>query len=138
MTITAALIKQTPDELAYLLSHDGQAGNALVLDNAQMAGDLIAGPLAEVNGLGVDTREDPNTQAIARRDMLGDATGATIMTGRPHAECTIQARSGGLVWGVDADEDAVTQRRHELNITTSAEGPVDAILRIKFQHSLTR
>jgi len=138
VTITAALIKQSADELAYLLTHDGVAGNALVLDNATLAADLIAGPLAEVNGLGVDTREDPNTQAIARRDMLGDGTGATDLTDLPHCECSIQARVAGLVWGVDADEDAVTQRRHELNITTDDAGPVTAILRIKFQHSLTR
>lgn len=141
MAYTVTLVKATPNELQYLINTDGNPG-ALVLDNATMAADLVAGDLRQLNGLGVDTREDPNTQAIARRDMLGDDAGGNPanMANLGHAKVLITKRAGiDVNWQVDADVDGVSPRRHELNIlATAGAGAADIYLSIKFCHSLTR
>lgn len=142
------LVKQTPHELAYLLEAETN-DDGVTLTNAQMVADLVAGPMARsVHGLNFDA-PSPNSQLAARQDMLGNPPVGVDLTDYPHCEVTIQPRDavevGGqpLTWGVDADQDAVSPLRHELNFSAVAATEIGgatafAIARIKFQHSLTR
>ncbi len=140
MAVTFTLTKQTPNALAYLLTHDAGGGDAVVIDNASMVADLVAGPLRTVPGL--NSNVNPNSQALGRQHMLGDASAIGAgqdLTNIPHCRCTIAPRDGLVVnWLVDADTDGVSAQRYELNIATSGGVAGNAILLIEFVHSLLR
>ena len=143
MAITFTLTKQTPNALAYLFTQDGGAGTVVTIDNASMVADLIAGPLSTVPGLNSDV--NPNSQALGRQHMLGDASAIGAgqdLTNIAHCACFVQQRTGAggvvLAWDCDADVDGVSPNRYELIINSSAVTASSAILLIKFQHSFTR
>lgn len=134
MTISAALVKATPNELQYLVTHDGNAGDALALTNAVMAADLVAGPLKDLVA-GLDSDQAANSQALARKAMLGDGADVDFN----HAKVSIDQRSGLITaMTVDADVDGVSALRNELNIASTSAVAGTAYLRIEFEHSLTR
>jgi len=147
VAVTFVLAKVTVNELAYLVSHDGAGGNAVVIDNAQMVADLqaaaLGGPLFEVPGLVVDG-PNPNSTALARQHMLGDASGlaSQVLANVPHCCCSFIGRNspggGTLSWDVDADVDGVTGSRYELNILATPAAGSSALLRIHFQHTYVR
>lgn len=135
MTISATLVKSTPHVLLYLLEQDGQNGDVtLFLDNATMVADLSAGPLREMEALGMDIA-GPSSQAACRKFMLGD--GATVNTN--HAHCSTQPQIAPLesTWAVDAEVDDVNPQRAKLHIVSQLVAGT-AYLRIEFEHSLTR
>jgi hypothetical protein len=137
MAVAAAVGGSTPYSLNYLITHNGAAGNTLVLTNAQMLADILGnanhGPLKEL----LERVFNPNSQDIARQRMLGQTAAAgSRLNERAHCEVSITARDGTTVWLVDADVDAVAAGNFELNITgTAAAGT--AVLKIKFQHTFT-
>lgn len=140
MAVTAALAKATPNCLEYLVTHDGAGGDALVLDNATLLGDALAGPLREL----LTEVFNPNSQAIARARMLGDASGLADqdLTNIPHCYCYFTPRSHAAAAAsscvVDADTDAVDATNFELNLQMTTGIAATALLKIEFQHTLDR
>lgn len=135
MAVTLALVKTTPNSLQYAATQDGAAGTTVVLTNAVMVADSIAGPLREL----LTTDTSPNAQAAQRAALLGDAGGIASqdLTNTPHATCKFTSRDTAVAYAVDADVDGVSALRGELNITAPAGASV-AILEIQFNHTLTR
>jgi len=82
-----------------------------------------------------------NSQAIQRSRLLGDASGLGAgnqnLRNVPHCKVEIATRTGAAGWIVDADTDAVTVTRGELNIT----GPTCAstvLVTLQFRHTYDR
>lgn len=142
MAVTATLAKATPHCLVYSVVHDGAGGDALVLDNATMLADALAGPLREL----LSEVFNPNSQATARARMLGDASGLADqdLTNIPHCHCyfTNQIQGAAVasqsVAVVDADVDAVAGGNFELNLQMSTGNAATALLKIEFQHTIDR
>lgn len=140
MAITAAVASTTPHSITMLLTHDAQAGDALVITNAvlvaALTGNAEAGPLLELlsNDIaGLNT-------ALARRVMLGDAAGGSLDEAgdRGFCYCELKPRTGQGIFTVDADTDAVNALRPELNIAGTPAVAATAYLTIKWQHTLTK
>lgn len=131
MAITKTLVKATPNQLQYLLTHDGAAGDALVIPNSDFAADMVAGPLAELRGMGEDAAAG-FSQALARQALLADTADEDI----EHAQCSLTGRSGIVTWFVDADVDGVSALRGELNVGSSGGTAGTCYLNIAFQHSI--
>lgn len=135
MAITATRVKLTPYEQTWLLEHDGAAGDAFVLTTALITAGMPAGPLKNL----LDADVVGANQASARKTMLGEGT-AGVPTDRndPHCETLIRPRAGIITWTVDADTDAVTATRYELNIATTSLVAGSALLNIRFVHTYDR
>lgn len=142
MAVTFVLTKQTPNAIAFLVSHDGNAGNVATIDNATLVASLVAGPLFTVPGINFDV--NPNSQALGRQHMLGDASAlpSQDLTNIPHCACFFAGRNspggGNLSWDVDADVDGVSPNRYELNILATPQAASNAVLLIHFQHTIVR
>jgi len=126
--------------VAYLIAQDGQAGTTLTLRNSDLLGALdaydLGGPLHEL----LSEDEAANSQAIQRAKLLGDASGlaANLRDYSLKAHCKVEVLAETVAgWSVDADVDAVSVGRGELNIIGPA-GVGRALITIRFVHSYER
>lgn len=141
MAITGTVVAAQSNLVTFLLTHDGAAGDAITLTNAQLGAAVGPGPfrnflLRDYTGL---------NQAQARLVMLGEGTGVALGNQGPnlnetqHCRCFIRQRAGLIVTiQVDADVDGVTATRCELNVTTSSGVAGTFYLDVEYQHTLTR
>lgn len=136
MAVTALLIRSTPGELMYQITHDGAAGDTLTLANATLVADAANGPLKDLLNAVLPAAD----QANARAKFLGQgvATGGTQGLWEPAAEVDFlppRAAAMANVPAVDADLDAITATKGEYNLTLAAAALV-CFMRIKYKHSI--
>lgn len=142
MSVTVTVVGTTANKITFLCDYDGGAPATIAITNAQLGAAVGPGPfrnflLRDYTGL---------NQAQARLVMLGEGTGVALGQQGPnldavqHCRCFFRNRSGSGVnpWLVDADTDAVTATRVELNVTTAGIAADQALLDVEYQHTLTR
>lgn len=133
MTVTATQVGRSANELVFLINHDGAGGDTLALANSVLVASLVAGPLKEL----LEDDAVVITQALARQQLLGQPAADTDLTNIRHANVLAIARDGvDSTMEVDADQDAVTGTRSELNLTLTAAIAANHILRLRFAHTL--
>jgi hypothetical protein len=139
MAVATALAKVTAQQISLTFTDDGGGGVDTVanadLIAALTASGIASGPMWDL----LHTDHNPNSQAIQRALLLGDASGWPAdhdLRDVQHAVIEIAAQSASDFL-IDADVDAVTATRGELNIT----GPAAAgatLVTIKASHTLNR
>lgn len=137
MAVTALLIRSTPGELLYQITHDGAAGDTLTLANATLVADAANGPLKDKV---LNAVLPAANQANARSQFLGQgvSTGATQGLWQNAAEVDFlppRAAAMASVPAVDADQDAVTPTKGEYNLTLAAAALI-CFMRIRYKHSI--
>jgi len=137
MGLNEDLARVTPYSISYVITQDGGLGTTMTLTNNDLVAPAAAlgvgSPLAKF--LEVDS--DPNSQDIQRARLLGDASGlAPAVALDSYCEVSVQAETVAG-WSVDADVDAVSTGRGELNITGPA-GAGRCLITLRLQHSYDR
>lgn len=146
MTVTATRIFNTKTQLAYLIVHDGAAGDAVTIPNDAGAspdlqtdaegGVLKAMMQARVNGYGAFAAA-ALTQANARALLLSNDPSNTFGTDNVvRARCWLTTTVGLANWGVDANVDGGGDPT--LVVTKAATAAGTAILYIQAGHSMTQ
>ena len=139
MALSKTLARATHYSVAYLIANDGGPGATLTLSSNDFTGVLVA---LGFGGALLDLLTDDvaaNSQAIQRARMLGDASGlaSADLSDVPHCEVIITARNA-FAWAVDADVDAVTPTRGELNISAPTKFIGSALVALEFRHTYAR
>jgi hypothetical protein len=141
MALNETLARITNYSVAFLITQDGGAGTTMTLSNNDFVGNLqgvgAGGALLEL----LTTDFNPNSQAIQRARLLGDASGigglGVDLRNVPHCEVLVMPRDGGAGWAVDADVDGVDADRGELNIIGPAAAST-ALITLQFRHTYDR
>jgi hypothetical protein len=127
MTVTAALVNATPNNLRYLITSDVGGGTVVIANAAGATPDLqtdsVVGPIkriarARVDGIGTIAPLATITAAQSRAMLLADGTSSIGNANVPRAVSTLQVRSGLAVMSVDATVDGSTNPT--LTVTSSA------------------
>ena len=146
MTVTATRIFNTKTQLAYLIVHDGGAGDAVTIPNdagvsPDLQTDAEGGILkammrARVNGYGAFAAA-ALTQANARALLLSDDPANTFGTDNiARARCFLTTTIGLANWGVDANVDGAGDP--VLAVTKAATAAGTAILYIQAGHTMVQ
>lgn len=141
MALSFVLGARTRYGLAYLLTQDGAAGNNVVIDTAQMRGDLVAagmgGPLLQL--FQEYPRAAPATSGEeATQRLLGSGVNAAVtLENVPHCHAYIIPQGGvGLDWRLTGVAAAGNTELAYQIVSELAAG--NGLLIIKFQHTLVR
>jgi hypothetical protein len=140
MALNETIARVTRNSISFSIVQDGGAGTTMTLANSDFVGNLsgygLGGPLLNL----LQTNFAPNSQAIQRAVLLGDASGlaaaARDLSNFPHCNL-ILTNMTVAGWRVDADVDAVSLGRGELNITGPA-GAGRTLVTLEFRHSYNR
>ncbi|KKM99761.1 hypothetical protein LCGC14_1144710 [marine sediment metagenome] len=124
MAITFALVSATPNQLRYLVAHDGLAGNVGALPNTAAAGSpnfrndaalppLNAVPLASIDGYppavaGVLTAGQIRALLLSDFITAPAIVQANLLIGRCKAFLTPRTGANVMMWVVDAIADAAS------------------------------
>jgi len=130
MAITAVLSRATPNTLAYLLAHDGAAGDALTITNAVLLAGAVSGPLRELLQQGA-------ANAGAAAAFLGgiNPTGlASFLNPEPgFADMSIVPQVGSTAWTLIAGSDGT-----DMEIDVGNVAVAGGLLVIEFKHTVDR
>lgn len=146
MTVTAALISATKTQLAYLITHDGGAGDAVTIPNdagvsPDLQTDATGGILkammrARVNGYGAFAAA-ALTQAQARALLQSnDPTSVFGTSNIMRARTWLTTTTGLANWSVDANVDGGGDP--VLAVTKAATAAGTAILYIQAGHTMVQ
>ncbi len=141
MALTQTLVGVTADRVTFLITHDGAAGDTLVLSATILGLAAVANQVGADNFLSSFFRKqwDANNQANARRRLLGSSVLANLLNDVAHCRTFVRPETGlidNIV--VDADVDGVDPLQNELNITTSGGVAGSFLLDVEYQHTKTR
>jgi hypothetical protein len=141
MAITGQVVAATPNRITFLLTHDGNAGDAITITAANMI--AAAQPGAFKDFLNHDWGVG-NDQANARLRLLGEGAAAALgqqgaaLEAVDHCRTFLRQQGGITSVRVDADVDGVTPGKNELNVSTSAGNAGTVLLDVEYQHTLVR
>ncbi len=138
MALTAVLAAVTSDRVSFLVTHDGAAGDALVIPAADLVAAADGGGSNFLSGF-FGTQWAGNNQANARRRLLGHGGLNELMDAVAHCRAFVRQQTGLIdCVTVDADVDGVDPLQNELNIATSAGVAGSFLLDVEYQHTAVR
>ena len=140
MALNETLARGTTYSIAFLITQDGNPGTTITLSNNDLLANLVAlgigGPLVELLSKDFTGNDQNNQRAV----LLGDGSGLAALDRNlvdfPHCQVVITPRDS-TGWSVDADVDAVSALRGELNITGPATAG-SALFALEFRHTYDR